>query len=67
MDIKITMKIGEDEHVMSEDEMKMFNTNPEGMEKIIQAKGMMSALTAMIDMNPQYRGKRIEMITEFGS
>lgn len=65
MTIKITMKMGDDIHVMSEDEMKSFGGDEEGINSLMTAKSMIKMITSAIDMNPNYRGKRIEMITEF--
>ena len=65
MTIKITMKMGDDIHVMSEDEMKSFGGDEEGINSLMTAKSMIKMITTTIDMDPNYRGKRIEMITEF--
>jgi len=65
MNVKITMKMGDDVHIMSDDEMKAFGGDQEGLNSLMTAKGMIKAVTAMVDINPNYKGKRIEMITEF--
>ena len=65
MSVKITMKMGDEVHIMSDDEMKTFGGDDEGLSSLMTAKGMIKAITTMIDMNPSYRGKRIEIIYKY--
>ena len=66
MNIKITMKLGDDIRVMDEDEQKTMMGNPEGFEQLMLGKGQMSGLINFIELTqPNMKGKRIEMIMEF--
>lgn len=66
MNVKMTMKIGDQVQVMNEGEEKMFSGDESGFEQLLQAKGGLTMLTNMIDMmQPEEAGKRIEMTLEF--
>lgn len=66
MNVKMTLKIGDDVRVIDEEQSKMFAGDEKGFEQLLQAKGGLSMITNMIDvMQPNEAGKRIEMILEF--
>jgi len=66
MTVKVTMKMGDDVHIISEDEAEvLFGKDGVGLEQTMQAKGMLMGAFSMVDMNPRYKGKRIEVIMEF--
>ncbi len=66
MKVKTTIKIGDHEEVMTEEQSRMFGGNEAGFEQLLQAKGALKMLTDMMDMHdPSQTGKRIEVITEF--
>ena len=66
MNVKMTMKVGDQVQVMDEEQSKMFAGNQEGFEQLLQAKGAMTMITNMIDMmQPTQAGKRIELVLEF--
>lgn len=66
MNVKMTMKVGDDVQVLDEEHSKMFGGDQKGFEQLLQAKGALSMITNMIDvMQPSEAGKRIEMILEF--
>jgi len=65
MKVKLTMKMGSETHTLTEEESKRFGKN-EGLDKLIEAKGMITMMMSMIDtMDPKNAGKRIELIMEF--
>lgn len=65
MKVKVTMKIGNESHVLDEDQSKRFGTE-QSLEQLLLAKGQMTAVFSMMDMtDPNQAGKRIEMIMEF--
>jgi len=65
MKVKLTMKMGSDTHTLTEEESKRFGEN-EGLDKLLEAKGMITMMMSMIDtMDPNNAGKRIELIMEF--
>ena len=66
MNVKMTMKIGEHVEVMDDEQSKMFSSDKQGFEQLLQGKGALTMLTNMIDnMDPSNVGKRIEMVLEF--
>ncbi len=66
MNVKVTMKVGDEVQVMDEEHTKMFAGNEAGFEQLLQGKGALTMLTKMLDvMNPSEAGKRIELIVEF--
>ncbi len=65
MKMKVTMKIGDDTHILDEDESNRIGTEG-GFEKLIEAKGMLTAIFSMMDVaEPDKVGRKIEMIIEF--
>lgn len=66
MNVKMTMKVGDDVQVLDEEHSKMFGGDQAGFEQLLQGKGALTMLTNMIDtMNPTNIGKRIEVVMEF--
>ncbi len=66
MNVKMTMKIGEHVEVMNDEQSKMFSSDKQGFEQLLQGKGALTMLTNMIDsLDPENIGKRIEMVLEF--
>jgi len=66
MNVKMTMKIGDNVEVMNDEQSKMFSADERGFEQLLQGKGALTMLTNMIDsMDPSNVGKRIEMVLEF--
>ena len=67
MKMKVTIKTGDDTHVLSEREVEqMGSSNENGLEQLFTAKGMLTAIFSMMDIaDPEKAGKRIEVITEF--
>jgi len=66
MKVKTTIKIGDHEEIMTEEQSRMFGGNEAGFEQLLQAKGALKMLTDMMDASdPTQAGKRIEVITEF--
>jgi len=65
MKMKVTMKIGDDTHILDEDESERIG-NEKGFEQLLVAKGMLTAMFSMMDVaEPDKVGKKIEMIIEF--
>ncbi len=65
MKMKVTMKVGDETHVLNEDESVKMG-NEKGFEQLLMAKGMLTAIFSMMDVaEPDKMGKRIEMIMEF--
>ncbi len=65
MKLKVTMKVGDETHVLTEDESVRMGSE-KGFEQLIEAKGMLTAIFSMMDVaEPDKAGKRIEMILEF--
>ncbi len=66
MNVKMTIKIGDDVQVLDPESTRKFGGTDAGFEQLLQGKGALSMLTNMIDtMDPENSGKRIELITEF--
>lgn len=66
MNVKMTLKIGDEVKIIDEEHSKMFAGDEKSFEQLLQAKGGLSMITNMIDvMQPKEAGKRIEMILEF--
>jgi len=68
MKMKVTIKTGDDTHVLSETEVEKMgsNSNDNGLNQLFMAKGMLTAIFSMMDIaEPEKAGKRIEVITEF--
>lgn len=65
MKLKVTMKVGDETHVLNEAESKRMGSE-KGFEQLLEAKGMLTAIFSMMDVaEPDKAGKRIEMIMEF--
>ena len=65
MKMKVTMKMGDDTHILDEDESERIG-NEKGFEQLWVAKGMLTAMFSMMDVaEPDNVGKKIEMIIEF--
>ncbi len=65
MKMKVTMKVGDETHVLNEDESTKIGSE-KGFEQLLMAKGMLTAIFSMMDVaEPDKAGKRIEMIMEF--
>jgi len=66
MNVKMTMKIGDQVQVMDDEQSKMFAGDQKNFEQLLEAKGALTMITKMIDMmQPSQAGKRIELILEF--
>lgn len=68
MKMKVTIKMGDETHVLSEKEIEQMsdNSNENGLNQLFTAKGMLTAIFSMMDIaEPEKAGKRIEVITEF--
>jgi hypothetical protein len=67
MKMKVTIKMGDETHVLSEKEIEqMGGSNENGLNQLFTAKGMLTAIFSMMDIaEPEKAGKRIEVITEF--
>ena len=62
----MTMKIGNQVQVMTDDQTRVFTGENKGFEQLMEAKGALTMITGMIDMmQPSEVGKRIELILEF--
>jgi len=65
MKMKVTMKIGDNTHILDEDQSKRMGTE-KGFEQLIEAKGMLTAIFSMMDVaEPDKVGQKIEMVIEF--
>ena len=63
--MKVTMKVGDETHVLDEDQSKRMGSE-QGFEQLLEAKGMLTAIFSMMDVaEPDKAGKRIEMVIEF--
>jgi len=63
--MKVTVKIGDEIHLLNEEQSKRMGTE-EGLEKLIEAKVMLTALFSIMDIaEPDKAGKKIEVIIEF--
>lgn len=68
MKMKVTIKAGDETHVLSEKEVEQMSGNGEesALNQLFMAKGMLTAIFSMMDIaEPEKAGKRIEVITEF--
>jgi len=68
MKMKVTIKMGDETHVLSEKEIEQMGakSNENGLNQLFTAKGMLTAIFSMMDIaEPEKAGKRIEVITEF--
>lgn len=65
MKMKVTMKIGDETHILDKDKSERVE-NEKGFEQLLMAKGMLTAIFSMMDVaEPDKAEKRIEMIMEF--
>lgn len=66
MNVKMTMRVGDQVQVMNDDQTRVFTEDGKGFEQLIEAKGALTMITGMIDMmRPNEAGKRIELMLEF--
>ncbi len=65
MKVKVTMKIGDESHILGDEESKTFGSQ-QGFEQLLQAKGMLMSVFNMIDlMEPEKAGQKVEAVMEF--